>query len=897
MSAASGGAKPGGVDTVAIEIDGRPLEVRKGSMVIEAADAAGIAIPRFCYHKKLSVAANCRMCLVEVERAPKPLPACATPVMDGMKVSTISDTARQAQRSVMEFLLINHPLDCPICDQGGECELQDLAMGYGRGVSRFTERKRVVPDKNLGPLIATDMTRCIHCTRCVRFGAEVAGLPELGATGRGEDMRIGTFIERSVDSELSGNVIDVCPVGALTSKPFRFRARAWEMLQREGVAAHDAVGSNVYVHVRRGRAMRVAPRENEAVNEVWLSDRDRFSYEGLYTDDRLLRPRIRGEDGGWRETDWETALDAAAGQIRAVVDTEGAAGLGVLASPAATTEEHYLLQALVRGVGGANLDHRLRQTDFGDEDEAPAWPWLGMGLADLERVDAALLVGSNVRKEQPLAGLRLRKAALAGAAVFALNPIDHPFHFDLAGRIVVSPERLAGELAGIALALGGLDVTGDVPEAARGRMRERIEAAVTGVRRAFGGNGGAESAARQRRIAEGLAAAARPMILLGSGAGAHPEAARLRALARTIARLWGWRRGREADGFDPDENEPGARVGYLSDGPNAAGAALAGMLPHRGPGGAPAPARGLDAAAMLTARLPAYLLLGTEPELDCADSGAALAALRGAHSVVALTGYASPAMEKYASVILPIGLFTETPGTFYNAEGRRQRYEAATTPPGEARPAWRILRVLGNRLALDGFDYETIDDVRAEADARIGAVSPPDPLAGPDVDRISPLVEPLPAAGARLETSRESSRGGVSPAADVTSHRAAGARKAPDEGRGQTDGESGGDALRLWRVGEVPLYAVDPLVRRAAALQRTGDAPPPAVRLNPALARALGLAPGGMAAVRQNGAVRTLEIAEDPTVPDGCALLHAGVAHTVGLGPAWGPIAIEPASS
>ena len=883
MSAAGEAARRPAADAVTVEIDGRPLEVRKGSMVIEAADAAGIAIPRFCYHKKLSVAANCRMCLVEVERAPKPLPACATPVMDGMKVFTRSDTAREAQRSVMEFLLINHPLDCPICDQGGECELQDLAMGYGRGVSRFTERKRVVPDKDLGPLIATDMTRCIHCTRCVRFGAEVAGLPELGATGRGEDMRIGTFIERSVDSELSGNVIDVCPVGALTSKPFRFRARAWEMVQREGVAAHDAVGSNLYVHVRRGRVMRVAPRENEAVNEVWLSDRDRFSYEGLYADDRLLRPRVRGGDGGWRETDWETALDAAAERIRAVVDAEGAAGLGVLASPAATTEEHYLLQALVRGLGGANLDHRLRQTDFRDEDEAPAWPWLGTSLADLERVDAALLVGSNVRKEQPLAGLRLRKAARAGAAVFALNPIDHPFHFDLAGRITAPPERLAGELAGIARALGGLDVREDVPEAARGRMRERIEAALAGVGRVFDGRGDAEPTAARRRIAEGLAAADRPAVVLGSGAGAHPEAARLRALARTIARLWGWRRGHGADGSDPDGNEAGARVGYLSDGPNAAGAALAGMLPHRGPGGAPAPARGLDAAAMLAAKLPAYLLLGTEPELDCADSGAALAALEGARSVVALTGYASPAMERYASVLLPIGLFTETPGTFYNAEGRRQRYEAATAPPGEARPAWRILRVLANRLALDGFDHEGIGDVRAEADARIGEVSPPDPLAGPDVDRITGRAGPGPGPGSE-------DAGGA-------------AGSAPAEA-GEGDGAAGegaavpdGSALRLRRVGEVPLYAVDPLVRRAPALQRTADAPPPAVRVNPALVRALGLTPGGMAAVRQNGASRTLEVAEDPAVPEGCALVHAGVPHTVGLGPAWGPMVIEPASS
>ena len=789
-------------DTVTIEIDGRACEVDRGAMVIEAADAAGIAIPRFCYHKKLTIAANCRMCLVEVERAPKPLPACATPVMDGMKVFTTSATARGAQRSVMEFLLINHPLDCPICDQGGECELQDLAMGYGRGVSRFTERKRVVPDKNLGPLIATDMTRCIHCTRCVRFGAEVAGLPELGATGRGEDMRIGTFIERSVDSELSGNVIDVCPVGALTSKPFRFKARAWEMVQRDGIAAHDAVGSNVHVHVRRGRLMRVVPRENEAVNEVWLSDRDRFSYEGLYADDRLLRPRVRGDDGEWREADWDIALDAAAGAIRPVLDTDGPDALGVLASPAATTEEHYLLQALVRGFGGGNLDHRLRQADFSDDEEAPAWPWLGMALAELEGVDAALLVGSNIRKEQPLAGLRLRKAALAGASVFALNPVDHAFNFDLAGRIVVSPDRMAGELEGIARAAGS-----------RHGAADRTSA---------------EPSAAQREAAAALADAERAVVLVGSGAAGHARSAEIRALARDIARV------------------TGARLGYLSDGPNAAGAALAGMLPHRGPGGAPAAVTGRDATSMLAAKLPAYLLLGVEPELDCTDGAAALAALEGARSVVALTGYVTPAMEAYANVLLPIGLFTETPGTFYNAEGRRQRYEAATSPPGEARPAWRILRVLANRLGVDGFDYEGIEDVRSEADARIGEVGPPDNLAGAE-------------AGAF-----------------------AGAGAGPD--------------AALWRVGEVPPYAVDPLVRRAASLQNTVEAPLPAVRVNPAAAKTLGLEPGGLATVRQNGTSRTLPVVADPAIADGCALLHAGVAHSAGLGPSWGPITMEPAS-
>ncbi|MGH8458044.1 MAG: NADH-quinone oxidoreductase subunit NuoG, partial [Nevskiales bacterium] len=406
-------------DLITIEVDGKPLEARKGQMLIEITDSNGIYVPRFCYHKKLTVAANCRMCLVDVEKAPKPLPACATPVMPGMKVQTRSQRARDAQKAVMEFLLINHPLDCPICDQGGECELQDLALGYGRDVSRYQENKRVVKDKDIGPLVQTDMTRCIHCTRCVRFGEEIAGLRELGATGRGEHMEIGTYIEKSMVSEMSGNVIDLCPVGALTSKPFRYSARAWEMQQSAGIAPHDAVGSNIHFHIKRNQVKRVVPAENESINEVWLSDRDRFSYEGLYHPDRLTVPMIR-EGDAWREVDWETALQFAHTGLQQVLE-EGADHIGALALPTATLEELYLFQKLLRGMGCHNIDHRIRQVDFSDQDVAPAFPWLGMDIAGMDKLDAVLLIGSNVRKEQPLINHRLRKASLRGGSMLVVN--------------------------------------------------------------------------------------------------------------------------------------------------------------------------------------------------------------------------------------------------------------------------------------------------------------------------------------------------------------------------------------------------------------------------------------------------------------------------------------------
>jgi len=786
-------------DLVNIEIDGRPLQARKGSMIIEVAEAAGIHIPRFCYHKKLSIAANCRMCLVEVEKVSKPLPACATPVGEGMKVRTRSAFARDAQRAVMEFLLINHPLDCPICDQGGECELQDVAMGFGGDVSRYEEGKRVVKDKDIGPLIATEMTRCIQCTRCVRFGDEVAGQRELGATGRGENMEIGTFIERTVDSELSGNVIDLCPVGALTSKPFRFSARAWEMTQRPAVAPHDAVGSNLYVHVRGGRVMRVVPRENEAVNETWISDRDRFSYLGLTAADRLTVPMVR-RNGSWEAVDWETALAATADGLRAIVAEQGPGQLGALGSASATVEELYLLQKLVRALGSHNVDHRLREVDTSDQGLAPLWPGLGLPLADLERLEAVLLVGSNPRKDHPLIGHRLRKAALRGGRVTALNPVDYPFNFPLAASLTVGPRALPEALAGVAKVLG---VAGPGPVAdlvARATPTTAHEA-----------------------IAKALSTAGRAAVILGDTALAHPRASLLRALGRAIA------------------ERTGAALGLLPTGGNAAGAWLAGAVPHRGPAGVRVPSPGLSAQAMLDRGLAGWLCLGIEPVLDCWDGRLAREALRAARFRVALTAYASPEWQELADVMLPIAAFVEGPGTYVNGEGRWQSFEAAVAPPGEARPAWKVLRVLGNLLGAAGFDYVSAGAIREELRATLGS------------------------------------------------------REAPDsDGRWDIPTGSGlGEGVV--RVGEMPAYAVDPLVRRARALQETADAAAPVVRMSPGLATQLGLATGAFARVSQGQGEATLQVVLDERVAEGCAVIPSGIAATAGLGPSIGPVELAKA--
>ncbi len=763
-------------------------------MIIEAADAAGIYIPRFCYHRKLSVAANCRMCLVDVEKVPKPLPACATPVTEGMVVRTCSPKAVSAQKSVMEFLLINHPLDCPICDQGGECDLQDLSVGYGRDVSRFAENKRIVMDRYIGPLIATDMTRCIHCTRCIRFGVEIGGIMEMGATGRGEHMRVGTYVERSIDSELSGNMIDLCPVGALTSRPFRFKARSWELGSFPSVSPHDCVGSNLTVQVRRNRVMRVLPRENEAINEIWLSDRDRFSYTALDADDRLLKPMIR-QNGSLVETDWQSALEFAASGLRRVVETHGAQALGALASPISTLEEFFLLQKLVRALGSGNVDHRLRSRDFSDDDRQTPFPWLGQEIGELESADAVLLVGSNIRKDQPLIAHRLRKAFQAGAKIAAVNPVDHEFTFDLHAKVVAGPDEMLRALARIAasLAQSGGHV---LPDAVLKWIPD------TSV------------AAGEQEIAAMLAHARRPALLLGSVAESHPRAADLRALADLIA------------GFC------GARLGRLAEG-NSAGGWIAGCVPHRGAAGSVA-TTGLDAYQMLAQPRHGYLVLGAEPELDCWDGASARRALGSAEFVAVLSTYQGAAAD-YAHVVLPLAPFTETSGTFVNCEGRWQSFAGAVGPAGEARPGWKILRVLANILKLEGFDYISSEQVRDEV-ART-AVMP----------------------SARLR------RWSI------------GAPPEPPDG--------------IVRIAEVPLYVTDPVVRRATPLQQTRDSARPLARINFAEAERRGLAGASAVRVTMTGSEVVLGLAIDPRVAAGCILIPGGYAETAPLG-GQGPVTV-----
>jgi len=641
-------------NTVNVEVDGRPLKARKGQMIIQLTDGAGVYVPRFCYHEKLSIAANCRMCLVEVEKAPKPMPACATPVAEGMKVFTRSPRAIAAQKATMEFLLINHPLDCPICDQGGECELQDLALGFGASGSRFDERKRSVKDRNLGPLISTDMTRCIHCTRCVRFTAEVAGLQELGATGRGENMEIGTFIERSVDHELSGNVIDLCPVGALNSKPFRHRARAWEMTEHALVSPHDGAGSNLWGHVLRGRLMRVVPRTNEDINETWIADRDRFSYEGIYSADRLKAPMMRSE-GRWQEVSWEAALEAAATMLRDAAK-EGGGRLGFLASPGSTNEEAYLLGRIARGLGSHDVDSRLRQLDFSDQSADPAYPGLGMPLRGIDGLSGLLLAGCHVREEAPMVAHRVRKAALAGCRVSLVSTSAQTCHFPVLRQSTVAAADLAAELAALA----------DGP-----------------------------TAEAQKAVVESLSGG-RAAILLGGVAHRHSHFADIRAAAAALAA------------------KTGATLGFLPDGGNAAGVALAGALPHRLPGGRPDPDAGFDVSRMLGSPLAACVLFGgIEPAKDIGLAGAegALAACR---RVIAVTPYADPSVMAFAQLLLPMGSFAETSGSYVNVEGRWQEFRGCAQPVGESRPGWKILRVLGNLLGLAGFDYESSSDVLAE---------------------------------------------------------------------------------------------------------------------------------------------------------------------------------------
>jgi NADH-quinone oxidoreductase subunit G len=772
--------------TAKIEIDGRPIEVPVGTVVMEAASKLGIYIPHFCYHKKLSIAANCRMCLVQVEKAPKPLPACATPVTDGMKVWTRSEAAKQAQRGVMEFLLINHPLDCPICDQGGECQLQDLAVGYGGSSSRYGEPKRVVAAKPMGALIsAEEMTRCIHCTRCVRFGQEIAGVMELGMINRGEHSEIVSFVGSAVESELSGNMIDLCPVGALTSKPFRYSARTWELGRRKSVSPHDGLGANLIVQVHKDRVMRVVPLENEALNECWLSDKDRFSYEGLNSPDRLVRPMIRS-GGEWTEVDWEKALAFAAEGLK---KARGAA-LGALVSPHATLEEMHLAQKLVHALGSENVDFRLRQSDFAADGKRKGAPWLGMKVAEIGALDRVLVVGSFLRKDHPLIANRIRQAAKRGQQVNVIHVADDDLAIKVTNKAVVRPSELPAALGQVVRALA-----------------EAKGAAIPA------GLAGLSVSDPARAIAQSLASGERVGIFLGNSAQSHPRASQLHAAAQEAARLLG------------------ARFGFLGEAANSVGGYVAGCVPGAG---------GLNAAAMLAQPRGAYLLLNVEPELDCYNPRQAAAAMAAADFVVALTPYRGAAAD-YADALLPIVPFTETSGTFVNTEGALQGFNPTVRPLGEARPAWKVLRVLGNLLGARGFDYDRSEQVRDEA--------------CPGGDALARLSNALEGVG-------------LAPAA---------------AGAG-TD-----------RVADVPIYFSDPLVRRAESLQQTHDAAPPRAFANGAFLGKLGVAPGGRVRVRQDGGEAVIAIERDDRLADGVVRLAAAHPTTAGLGGMFDPITVEKA--
>ena len=641
---------------VEIELDGKKVEATPGSMIMHAAEKAGTYIPHFCYHKKLSIAANCRMCLVEVEKAPKPLPACATPVTQGMIVRTKSDKAIKAQQSVMEFLLINHPLDCPICDQGGECQLQDLAVGYGGTSSRYEEEKRVVAHKEVGPLISMEeMSRCIHCTRCVRFGQEVAGVMELGMVNRGEHSEITTVLGDTVDSELSGNMIDLCPVGALTSKPFRYSARTWELSRRKSVSPHDSTGANLIVQVKNHKVMRVVPFENEAINECWIADRDRFSYEALNSDERLTQPMIK-QGGEWKTVDWQTALEYVANGLKQIKEQHGANSIGALVSPHSTLEELFLAGQLLRGIGSDNIDWRLRNAQF-NVDEGVRW--LGTSIASLSELQTALVVGSNLRKDHPLFAQRIRQATKKGAQVFALNSKVYDWAMPVTASVVAAQDW-AQALADVAAAV----------------------AAAKGMQAPLAGQTNAEAQA----IAQALIAGERKAVLLGNAAAHHAQAAELLALANWIA------------------EQTGATVGYLTEAANTVGAQWVKAQPQTG---------GFNAAQMIAGGLKAAILLNNEPAFDTAAGQEALQGLNKSEMVVTLSPF--KANMEISDVLLPIAPFTETSGTFVNAEGRVQSFHAVVKPLAETRPAWKVLRVLANLLGVQGVDYESSQDVLTTA--------------------------------------------------------------------------------------------------------------------------------------------------------------------------------------
>ncbi|MBA3536143.1 MAG: NADH-quinone oxidoreductase subunit G [Tatlockia sp.] len=779
-----------------IEIDGKTFEVENGKMIIEVADEAGIYIPRFCYHKKLSVAANCRMCLVEVENGRKPVPACATPITNGMKVFTKSEEAIRSQEAVMEFLLINHPLDCPICDQGGECELQDISMGFGYDSSEYEESKRSVTDDDLGSLIATEMTRCIHCTRCVRFGEEIAGLRELGGTGRGEDLQISTYVQHSITSEVSGNIIDLCPVGALTSKPYRFRARAWELTQLDSVAPHDCLGSNVHLHISRNTVMRAVPKENEEINETWLSDRDRFSYQALSNDLRASQPKIK-KNGVWETVDWPTALKFTAEGISRVLKQHGSEQFAAFASPSSTLEELYLLQKMMRELGVDNLDHRIHQIDFRDQNNLPTMPESSLKFSELENQQAVLLLGTNIDREVPLAGIRARKAFRNGAQMYAINPVDYDYRFDLSEKIIASPQDLAMQLAKLVVAM-----TGDVAT-----LPEEAQRLLVGL----------EPDKATLTIAEALKKP-KAAIITGAICENHPDASLLRTLIHLI------------------EENSGAKVLRLTTGSNSAGACLAGMLPHRTAAAKPIASPGMDIQTALDAKLKGYFLLAVEPGLDFANPHNARQSMLGAEFVVMLSAFENESMQDYANVILPIGPYAETSGTYVNVDRVWQSVRGAQSPHAEARPAWKILRVLANLLHCKDFNYISTEDVLDEVKSLNSMVS--------ETQYHPYYPESLPLSNKHLV-----------------------------------------------RVGEWPLYRCDMIVRHALALQSCAAAESACIRINPTTANRLKL--DEVATVSQGDIEITLPLKRDERMAADVIWVANAMPETVDLGHSFAAITIK----
>jgi len=773
---------------VEITIDGNKVEVPEGSMVMHAAHKLGLYVPHFCYHKKLSIAANCRMCLVEVEKAPKAMPACATPATNGMVVHTSSEKAIAAQKSVMEFLLINHPLDCPVCDQGGECQLQDLAVGYGSSASRYKEEKRVVFHKPMGPLIsAEEMPRCIHCTRCVRFGQEIGGVMELGMVNRGEHSEITSFVGRAVESELSGNMIDLCPVGALTSKPFRFAARTWELARRRAVSPHDSLGANLVVQVKDNRVVRVVPFENEDINECWISDRDRFSYTGLYGEDRLAHPMVRDAQGQWHEVSWSDALEAVVKGLNKVREEHGPEQLGAIGSHTATTEELALLARLARSLGSGNVDFRLRHNDPALGRALAGVPWLGMSIAEFGQLDRVLVVGSFLRKDHPLLAQRLRQAAKQGTQIsFIDSAFDDPL-FPVHARLAAAPDALPDALAEVIVALA--------------------QAAQQPVPDALASVSPSEAA---RNIAASLASGQNAAVMLGNMAVASPLASLLAANAQALARA------------------ANARLGFLTMGGNTVGGHLAGAVPDAG---------ALTAEQMLAQGLKGYVVLHAEPAFDSDNGARAVQSLKDAQFAVALTPYRSAASD-WADVMLPVAPFTETSGTFVNAEGRAQSFKGTAAPYGDTRPAWKVLRVLGNLFQLPGFDDETSESVRDTV------------LDNAMHERLS------------------------------------------NEIRGQ-EGLAQGGAQGLQRVADVPIYRSDALVRRAGPLQETPASRTPAARMSAATLSRLGLQAGQALRVRSEQGEAVLQAELDDAVADGALRISTAFAETLPLGASFGQISVE----